>query len=149
MPDSSDYICFNILSYYPIKDPEHGFSGRIGIIGLILAIIYSLNACMMIFFIRQQRMKAQDGMEGAAMYVIFPIYIPFMIVSALSDALVGVVIFILHPKILQPNPWGATIAISSVYAIQHFVLEGIAFIMMQYGCGFQAARRVSKTRMKG
>jgi hypothetical protein len=64
-----------------------------------------------------------------------------MLVSVLSDALVGVVIFLLKVKLLQPNPWGASVAIASVYGIQHFVLEGIAFTMMQYGCGFQAARR--------
>lgn len=137
----SDGICFNILTYSPIKDEAHGFHGNIGVVGLILAIIYFMNACVMIFFIYLQRRKAQDGMEGAALYVIFPIYLPFMLVSVLSDALVGAVIFLLKVNLLHPNPWGSSVAIAAVYGIQHFVLEGIAFTMMQYGCGFQAARR--------
>lgn len=97
----------------------------------------------MLFWIYQQRRQAQKGVDGAALYVIFPVYIPFMYLSFLSDILVGGLILFLPVDYSGKNNWIMAVCAGVVYALQHFVLEGIAFTMMQYGCGYRAAKKAA------
>ena len=68
---------------------------------------------------------------------------PFLWMSVLSDLSVGCIILFSPIDFNGPNPWNLAIAAAFVYAVQHFVLEGIPFTMMQYGCGYQAALKSS------
>lgn len=79
------------------------------------------------------------GIDGAALHVIFPVYIPFMYLSFISDILVGILILFIPLDYTTPNSWLMACAAGVIYGIQHIVLEGITFTMMQYGCGYQAA----------
>jgi hypothetical protein len=114
---------------------------------IVLGCIYALNAVLTIIWIKKQQSNALLGIEGSAKYVIFPVYVPFMIGSAISDLLVAVVLLLLVKvkhndySFLNEFSWATAIPLALAVATQHFVLEGIAFILMQYGCGYQAARR--------
>ncbi|KAJ1395478.1 hypothetical protein B484DRAFT_268198 [Ochromonadaceae sp. CCMP2298] len=63
-----------------------------------------------------------------------------MWISALSDALVALTIFFVRVNANASNPWPYAAATALALGVQHFVLEGIAFILMQYGCGHRALR---------
>jgi hypothetical protein len=136
--------CYDIMAAYPLSGfiPGLGFDNGIGALELVLACVYLLNASLMLFWIYQQRKKASQGVEGASMYVIFPVYMPFMWISVLADLLLScVLLFTSHSNFHTGLSWGQSVALAFVYAFDHFVIEGIAFIMMQYGCGYQAASR--------
>lgn len=134
-------ICWNIIHAYPIDHVFPFMSGSIGIGMACIALSYVFAGCIMLFWIYDQRRKALEGVDGAAMYVIFPIYTPFMWVSVLSDVFIGIVMLFLPYNLRETNTWGSAAGLALAYAFQHFVLEGIAFILMQYGCGFQAGRK--------
>jgi hypothetical protein len=95
----------------------------------------------MLYWIHDQRQKAKRGLEGAALYVIFPVYIPFMYMSFFSDVAVALLTLFMPIDYWGANSWPMAVSAALIYALQHFVLEGIAFTMMQYGCGYQAAYR--------
>lgn len=77
------------------------------------------------------------------MHVIFPIYLPFLWFSALSDSFVGLVILFCDISYRGTNPWPQAIAASTAFSLQHFVIEGTAFVLMQYGCGYQAVKQAA------
>jgi hypothetical protein len=82
-------------------------------------------------------------MEGAAMHVIFPTYLPIMWCSAFSDCLVGVVLLFVKFNYRGINSWSEAIVVSTAFTFQHFVIEGTAFVLMQYGCGYQAVKNAA------
>eukprot|EP01033_Poteriospumella_lacustris_P005995 gene5995-4305_t len=111
--------------------------------GVSNGLVYFLSAGVTVFWIRKQQHNARQGMEGAAMHVIFPIYLPFLWCSSLSDLLVGLVILFCNIHFRQSNPWDSAVIVAVAFALQHFVIEGTAFVLMQYGCGWQAVKNAA------
>lgn len=72
-------------------------------------------------------------------------YRPFLWWSIFSDLLVGFFSCFVNVNPIDRNQWGPTIAYSFAFAVQHFLTEGIALVMMQQGCGYQAAQRSALT----
>eukprot|EP01035_Chromulina_nebulosa_P017731 gene17731-23323_t len=136
-------ICYDIIKAYPVNDYIPFINSNVGVGEAIYGMAYLINAIVMVFWIYKQNTNAKKGIEGAALYVIFPVYVPFMWLSVLSDLLVGFVTLLTPVNYDGSNGWGLSIAIALVYALQHVVLEGIAVTMMQYGCGYQAARKAA------
>lgn len=102
-----------------------------------------MSAVITIFWIKQQQYNARQGMEGAALHVIFPIYLPFLWCSALSDVLVGLVVLFCDINFRKANPWDNSVVVAVAFALQHFVIEGTAFVLMQYGCGWRAVKNAA------
>lgn len=73
--------------------------------------------------------------------VIFPIYVPFMLASAFSDVAVASLLVFSALNLSGSNTWPESIVLAISFSFQHFAIEGVAFLLMQYGCGYQAARR--------
>ena len=136
-------VCYDFYSSYPISRYLPGVSGNVGIGGIVIGFVYFLSSAITISWIRTQQQNALRGMEGAAKHVIFPIYLPIMWVSALSDAFRGLVIFFVKTNASGATSWENSIIIASAFGIQHFVIEGIAVILIQYGCGMRAIRVAS------
>ncbi|RYH11464.1 hypothetical protein EON65_38785, partial [archaeon] len=136
-------VCDDFLTAYPLSTFIPNVSGGVGIGGLILGLIYFLSASAAIFWIHQQRKNAMLGMSGAARHVILPFYIPLLYFSALSDIFVGLVIFFINTRFEENNTWTSSTVLSVAFAFQHLVIEGTAFILMQYGCGYQAVINTS------
>ena len=107
---------------------------------MIIGVVYFCSCAVTIAWIRKQKQNALMGMEGAAKHVVFPIYLPIMWVSALSDAFVGLVIFFVKKSSTGSTIWPNAIITATALGIQHVVIEGIAVILMQYGCGMRAMR---------
>jgi hypothetical protein len=61
---------------------------------------------------------------GAAEYVVFPIYVPILVCSAIADMLVGFQGFFIHYKPFEENSWTVCFIYAACCAIQHFVIEG-------------------------
>lgn len=132
----SSQECLESVGY-----PELASTGAI-----VIGCIYAINAILTIFWIKKQQKNALLGIEGSAKYVIFPVYVPFMIFSAISDLIAAALLILIKVKHnnyswYSEYSWATSFPLALAVATQHFVLEGIAFILMQYGCGYQAARR--------
>lgn len=61
--------------------------------------------------------------------------------SSLSDIVVGITILLVPLDMYSSNNWAPAAAVSAGWALQHLVTEGVAFLLMQYGCGMEAAKR--------
>ena len=136
-------VCSDFYSSYPASDYLPGVFGNVGIGGIVIGFVYFLSSAITIAWIRTQQQNALRGMEGAAKHVIFPIYLPIMWISALSDAFRGLVIFFVKTSVNGPTSWEDSIIVAAAFGIQHFVIEGIAVILIQYGCGKRAIRTAS------
>jgi len=139
--DDSGGTCTDLITSYKLSDIFPSFGGSIGVGALLLGIFYILNTCLTLFWINNQKKSAESGVEGAARYVMFPLYMPFMWASAISDLLVGLIVLFISYDTYQSNSWPTTIAVSIMWSAQHFVIEGIACLLLQYGCGMQAVRK--------
>jgi hypothetical protein len=73
--------------------------------------------------------------------VVFPAYVPFMWASASSDLFYAAVFFFTPISLYDSNPWGPAIIYSLALTFQEIVIEGVAILLMQYGCGNEAAKR--------
>lgn len=143
--DHGQGVCGTLVHAYPLNDfiPGAKLPDALGIGEALFGLAYFLNAFVMLFWIYQQKRRALKGVDGAALHVIFPVYIPFMYMSFLSDILVGALVLFMPVNYNGPNDWLMASVAGFIYGLQHFVLEGIAFTMMQYGCGFQAAYKAA------
>eukprot|EP01038_Epipyxis_sp_PR26KG_P009397 gene9397-12656_t len=150
MSNSNDGgICTSSFTAYPISDYIPGIQGHLGIGGIVLGALYMFNSLVTLNWIRQQRslirneeLNNQNGHPGLAYtkYGIFPIYIPFLWLSATADAFIGLTTIFLPLNLSGENPWVFAAVAGFAFASQHFVLEGIAFALMQYGCGYHAIK---------
>jgi hypothetical protein len=140
MGNNGGNICNDFYSSYPASEYLPGVFGNVGIGGMIIGFVYFCSSAVTIAWIRKQQQNALMGMEGAAKHVVFPIYLPIMWVSALSDAFVGLVIFFVKVSTDGTTIWPNAIITAAALGIQHVVIEGIAVVLMQYGCGMRAMR---------
>ena len=77
------------------------------------------------------------------------IYSPFMWASSFSDFLMASIfatgtVTSLQVTVEDSNTVNASLYLAAVYGFQHIVLEGVAFLLMQYGCGIQSRRNAAK-----
>lgn len=64
-----------------------------------------------------------------------------MLASAFSDVVVASLLVFSTVNLTGSNTWPESILLALTFSFQHFAIEGVAFLLMQYGCGYQAARR--------
>mmetsp|Transcript_3268 Transcript_3268/g.5093 ORF Transcript_3268/g.5093 Transcript_3268/m.5093 type:complete len:918 (-) Transcript_3268:180-2933(-) len=127
--------CSDILDAYAVNIYVREVGALRLVIGLLYVVMMFVTAC----WIHRQKKAAELGDKVAVNSVIFPLFLNIMWFLALSDLLVGLLI-ILVPTEYREN--ASTLAFSLypiAYAIQHMVLEGVAFLLMQHGCGSHAA----------
>jgi len=141
--NDSDEFCYSILSKYPVADTIPGLNGTIGVVALLVGLLYLFNSALTIYWIRHQKFHAELGIERAARHVVFPVYVPFMWASALSDICVALSVMLVPIDMYDSNDWTASTIVSMAWTVQHVVTEGVAFLLMQYGCGLEAAKRAS------
>lgn len=131
-------VCVNILSYYPIQSFIPGCPNTIGIFMFILGAIYILMSLLTIAFIKSQEFKASKQ-DSEVVSNIFPIFVNVLWLSALASIVAGIVVCFVPFDPINGN----NILSASLYAFmssfQHAVIEGIAFLLMQKGCGQYAA----------
>ena len=61
--------------------------------------------------------------------------------SAFSDFFYAIVLLFAPVDLYDSNPWLQAILYAFAWTFQEVVIEGVAFLLMQYGCGNEAAKR--------
>lgn len=116
--------------------------GGTSLYGVLLSSMYLFNVSLTLYWIFIQTRNAQRGIEAAAQYVIFPQYTKILLCSALADLVLALLWLFLKDAFYENRTdFGIACAVAASYAFQHFVLEGLAALFMQYGCGTDATRK--------
>lgn len=145
-----DEFCFDIVDYYPIKIG----SKSSGIFVVLLAATYLFMSLIMIFFIKYQQNQAKilrtntDDPDGtSASNVIFPIFVKILWLNIFVNLYIGFVMFTLEYSPFSDeviNTWGNIWAFTIQYALQHSIVEGVAFLLLEKGMGTYSARQATK-----
>jgi hypothetical protein len=136
-------FCDNPLESWVIGMSFFG-NDQVGIIKLIVGLLYILMAAITIGWINIQARNARNGDNDAVKSVIFPIFTIMMWVSAFTSISVALVILFVPVDLTSRNDSNARWLYPTVFTLQHIVLEGVAFLLMQKGCGKYAAWNASK-----
>lgn len=122
-----------------ISEPFH-----INLLRLIIGLFYILMMNVTVVWIYHQKRSAEKGDNVAVESVIFPLFINIMWVLAISDFFIGMLI-ILVPVNVHENVTKLALALYPLgYACQHAVLEGVAFLLLQKGCGYYGSRQAGQ-----
>jgi len=119
-------------------------NNHVGIIRLILGLFYILMTGVMVFWIHLQEFNARHGDSQAVKSVIFPVFTKMMWLSALSSLIVALLMFYVPVELTDGNESHARWMYPFAFTLQHAVMEGVAFLLMQKGCGKYAARRAGR-----
>jgi len=129
-------VCYDLMSAYPLNTWIPGLSDSVGIGSSIVAILYLLSASLTILWTKRHRNFAREGMDGAVKHVIFPVYEPFLFLSAASDLYFGILIMFIDLEVSGKNSDAVSVLAGFCYGLQHFVLEGVAFALYQHGLAY-------------
>ena len=131
-------FCDNFLEF-SISDPI-----KINLIRLIIGLFYIVMMNVTVVWIYHQKRSAEKGDNMAVESVIFPVFINIMWILAMSDFLIGMLI-ILVPVDLDKHVSPLALALYPLgYACQHAVIEGVAFLLLQKGCGYYGSRQAGQ-----
>jgi hypothetical protein len=133
--------CAGTLGSYPIGPP---FPENVGILKLVIALLYIVIVPIVLFWIYRLRSEAQRGHRDAVKLVIFPVFTNLLWLLAFSSCYVGILMMTFSVRIGSSNSVAAILLYSLAWTIQHAVIEGIAFMFLQRGCGTNAAIASSK-----
>lgn len=130
------YFCENALEVYPTGP------SKTGIIMLIIGLIYLFESLIIIFWIKQQEKASKKGDNDAVKSVIFPVFTKVLWINAVINVYIGLVMILLVPpsRGYSSNNWEPVIAYTMMCGVQHTVIEGVAFLLMQKGLGIRAAK---------
>ena len=103
----------------------------------VLSLVYLINSGITMYWIYLQGRRARQGNSGAAKNVIFPAFVMFMWASCATDLFVALVVIFVKIDPMEDNSWEGSTLFALSWSLQHVVIEGIAFLLMQYGCGFK------------
>jgi hypothetical protein len=131
-------FCENALELYSIGQPI--LPGNVGVIKLIIGLLYMTMVGMTIYWIHYQEKMARNGDDGAVKSVIFPVFTKMMWMSAFSSFFIGVILIFIPVNVTSSNKGIEIILYPLAWTFQHAVIEGIAFMLMQKGCGAHAAK---------
>jgi hypothetical protein len=134
-----DEFCYDIDTYFPVT-----IAGKSsGLFVVLLASTYLVMSLIMIFFIKYQQHQAKilrsnaDDPEGtSASNVIFPIFVKILWLNIIVNLYIGFLMFSLEYSPFSDeilNTWGNIWAFTIQYALQHSIVEGVAFLLLEKG----------------
>lgn len=143
----SNAFCSDALTFYPIDGIIKGLPPNQ--IGLLMAISGILNIFMSLFtviWIKRNEYEAQldNGREDAAKSVIFPVFVVVLWLNVLANSYAGVIVALVPINPIGINDFKFSWLYASMYALQHTIIEGVAFLLMQKGCGYHAGKAAGK-----
>lgn len=133
----ADTFCDNLMDYAPIPM----FAGSTGVVSVVLGLIYIVMGFTTVYFIKYNEWKARSGNNKAVGSVIFPVFVYVLWGNAFINFYVGMVAMNYSFRPFASNSVLKAFLFSVMYALQHMVIEGVAFLLMQKGLGFYAARK--------
>jgi len=139
---STEAICEDILS-----SSMHSV-GHLGFVGIAVGSLYLLMSMLTIAFIKSQETtdrsivgmelnRSNTGRETRSR--IFPVFVRVLWLSALIGLVSAGIVTAVPFNVVGGNSIITSVLFSSMKAVQHAVIEGIAFLLMQKGCGDRAA----------
>jgi hypothetical protein len=140
-------FCTNLSGYYSIHDYIPGLQTNIGVVLLLAGLLNIFMSLVTVWWINRQRKIAQEESEGdqeAVKSVIFPVFVRLLWLSVIVNIISGIMVILVPLHRGGENSALTAALYGFVWAMQHGVLEGVAFLLMQKGCGQHAANRVKK-----
>jgi hypothetical protein len=136
--DSGQGFCSRMLEINPSAD---NFSFvQVGIIPFIGGLLDLVSALVVIFWIHvNERRALVDGGDQAAKSVIFPAFKQFLWLSLFVYVWEGLTEAFMNPDRL-PHDWFSAFYVSIFNSLRHCVIDGVAFLLLQKGCGKNAAK---------
>lgn len=141
-PNSPTEFCTNFFSDYAVARYARG--GQIGIFMIISGLMYFLTSGIILYWIKRQQWYAMQGDQEAVKAVIFPLYVKVLWLNFFANMMFGVVIITMEPPSDHSLPPGTAIIYGLTWGVQHFVIEGVAFLLMQKGLGNYAAKTAAE-----
>jgi len=137
-------FCSDLTGYYPIHDYIPGLRSNIGIVLLIGGLLNIFMSLVTVLWINRQKHIAQEETDNdeAVKSVIFPVFVRLLWLSVTINITTGILIILVPLRRAGENSIVTSALFALVWAMQHGVLEGVAFLLMQKGCGQHAAKRV-------
>ena len=134
-------FCTNVLTIYQIKLANRQ---DIGSILLLVALLYILTGASVLIVTRIQHFFARRGddyiSQSMASAMIFPVFINIIMFNAVVNMLVGVAYLFFSYAIDDQHSNASIVIFSFIWGIQHFLLEGVAFLLMGKGLGLNSAK---------
>jgi serine/threonine protein kinase len=142
----SDSVCRDLMQYYPVSKIIPGAPDDIGIFMVVCGLLYIAMSLLTIMWIKRKEAEAQAeyGREDAVKSVIFPVFVYVLWANVFYTVYQGILIASVPVATDEKNSSFASILFASSYAIGHMIIEGVAFLLMQKGCGQHAARAAAK-----
>lgn len=137
-------FCTDLTGYYPVHDYIPGLRTNIGIVLLVGGLLNIFMSLVTVLWINRQKHIAQEETDNdeAVKSVIFPVFVRLLWLSVTINIVTGMLIILAPLRRAGENSVLTSALFASVWAMQHGVLEGVAFLLMQKGCGQHAATRV-------
>jgi hypothetical protein len=140
---TSPGFCTDLSGYYPVHDYIPGLQTNIGIVLLAAGLLNVFMSLVTVFWIRRQRYLAQEETDNdeAVNSVIFPVFVRLLWLSVTVNIFSGILVILVPLHRAGENTPITSALYGFLWAMQHGVLEGVAFLLMQKGCGQHAAKR--------
>lgn len=114
----------------------------IGFLRVLIGVIYVLMLVVTIIWVKSnERVAAKEQTHHAVNSVIFPVYTRILWLNVICNAYVGLLLLFVPVSITDNSSDISRYLYPLSYSIQHFLIEGVAFMLMQKGCGKGAARK--------
>ncbi len=138
--DNAADFCTNVLTVYPVT-----IAGKeVGSLLVFIALCYLLTCIVLIAMIKVQHYLAKNEviLSGQSMLnsLIFPVFLKLLWFNAIINILVGVSYLFFNYAIDDQNSLASILVFSSIWGVQHMLLEGVAFLLMRKGLGYNTAK---------
>lgn len=140
MSTSTDF-CLNVYTSWPVARYFRG--GDIGVMMVVFGSTFIITSVLILYWIKRQERLAQMGDHLAVKSVIFPVFVNVLWGNAFANLYIGVIMITLQAPV-APISSGAIWAYSLMWGMQHAIIEGVAFMLMQKGLGYHAALTSAK-----
>lgn len=138
MLDATSY-CLNVFNEGRVS---YGSLGEgVGTLQLVIAFLYLIGGFVIVFWIKRQEQLARDGDNQAVKSVIFPVFVLVLWANAIINMYIAIV-FVIVPIPLHENLTVTSAALFSLMCFfQHFLIEGVLFLLLEKGMGMYSARQ--------
>ena len=137
-----DNTCSNSFSFIPINTVPFAVSyTSVGLGTVLIGLIYFFNTIICFYWARLQYLNGVGDDSNPSSYIIFPVYIKILVLSAFADFGYGLVFLFSNANLNDSNYWSVTAILSAAVSFQALIVEGLAIFLMQHGCGTGALRR--------
>lgn len=146
----SNNQCYDVLNKGAQNVTNHSIGGVIILIG----VLYIFMSLVIMYIIRLNQLRAQQHLKTFdhsalndtalldKLNIIFPVFVNVLWVNAFVNMFCGLCVILMVQSIVEisVSEPSIVVAFSFIYASQHAITEGVAFLLMQKGLGIHAAR---------